>query len=229
MRDPYEVLGVSPGASDDEIKAAYRKLAKKYHPDLNNGSAEAEARMKEVNEAYTLLIKHKGQSGGPSGYGSTGGYGSSGGTGYGSSGNYGGYGSGYGSYGGGYGSSGGSGQGGFDFGGFGFDFEDLFGGGQRRNYQSTSYTENDPELRAAAQAVLAGRYNEALGLLRSATNRKAAWYYWSARANMGLGNRIAALNDARTAVNMAPDEPAFRELLAQLNAGGRAYGQRGAQ
>ena len=93
MRDPYEVLGVSPGASDDEIKAAYRKLAKKYHPDLNNGSAEAEARMKEVNEAYTLLIKHKGQTGGPSGYGSAGGYGSSGGTGYGSSGSYGGYGS----------------------------------------------------------------------------------------------------------------------------------------
>lgn len=143
--------------------------------------------------------------------------------GYGSSGSYGGYGSsgGYGSYGGGYGSSGGGGQGGFDFGGFGFDFEDLFGGGQRRNYQSTAYTENDPELRPAAQAVLAGRYSEALGLLRGATNRKAAWYYWSARANMGLGNRIAALNDARTAVNMAPDEPAFRELLAQLNAGSR--------
>ena len=231
MRDPYEVLGVSPGASDDEIKAAYRKLAKKYHPDLNNGSAEAEARMKEVNEAYTLLIKHKGQTGGPSGYGSQGGsgYGSSSGGygGYGSSGSYGG--SGYGSYGGGYGSSGGGGQGGFDFGGFGFDFEDLFGGGQRRNYQSTAYTENDPELRAAAQkskrlAVAARQHR-----LRGATNRKAAWYYWSARANMGLGNRIAALNDARTAVNMAPDEPAFRELLAQLNAGSRAYGQRGTQ
>ena len=53
MRDPYEVLGVSPGASDDEIKAAYRKLAKKYHPDLNNGSAEAEALMKAVS--YTHL------------------------------------------------------------------------------------------------------------------------------------------------------------------------------
>ena len=225
MRDPYEVLGVSPGASDDEIKAAYRKLAKKYHPDLNNGSAEAEARMKEVNEAYTLLIKHKGQTGGPSGYGSAGGYGSSGGTGYGSSGSYGGYGSsgGYGSYGGGYGSSGGGGQGGFDFGGFGFDFEDLFGGGQRRNYQSTAYTENDPELRSAAQAVLAGRYSEALGLLRGATNRKAAWYYWSAKANLGLGNRVAALDHARKAVQMAPDEPAFRELLAQLNAGGESY------
>ncbi|NCB35773.1 MAG: molecular chaperone DnaJ, partial [Clostridia bacterium] len=60
MRDPYEVLGVSHTASDDEIKAAYRKLAKKYHPDLNGGSAQAEAKMKEVNEAYTILIKHKG-------------------------------------------------------------------------------------------------------------------------------------------------------------------------
>jgi molecular chaperone DnaJ len=60
-RDPYEVLGVPQGASDDEIKAAYRKLAKKYHPDLNGGSAQAEAKMKEVNEAYTELIKNKGQ------------------------------------------------------------------------------------------------------------------------------------------------------------------------
>lgn len=229
MRDPYEVLGVSPGASDDEIKAAYRKLAKKYHPDLNGGSAEAENKMKEVNEAYTVLIKHKGQGTGESGYGSSGGYGSSYG-GYGSSGSYGGYGSqgGYGSSGnGGYGSGGG--QGGFDFGGFGFDFEEMFGGGQRRSYQSTEYSENDPELRPAAQAVLAGRYNDAFTILRAISNRRAAWYYWSARANMGLGNRVAALNDAKTACNMAPDEPAFRELLAQLNAGSRAYGQRGAQ
>ena len=52
MRDPYEVLGLTPGASDDEIKAAYRKLAKKYHPDLNGGSPEAERKMKEVNDAY---------------------------------------------------------------------------------------------------------------------------------------------------------------------------------
>ena len=54
-RDYYEVLGLSKGASDDEIKKAYRQLAKKYHPDLNPDSKEAEQKFKEVNEAYAVL------------------------------------------------------------------------------------------------------------------------------------------------------------------------------
>jgi molecular chaperone DnaJ len=55
-RDYYEVLGIERNASDDEIKRAYRRLAKKYHPDLNPGDAEAEAKFKEINEAYNVLI-----------------------------------------------------------------------------------------------------------------------------------------------------------------------------
>ena len=60
MRDPYSVLGVNSNASDDEIKKAYRELARKYHPDSyqNNPLADlAEEKMKEVNEAYDAIMK----------------------------------------------------------------------------------------------------------------------------------------------------------------------------
>ncbi|WP_028456982.1 DnaJ C-terminal domain-containing protein [Chloroflexus sp. Y-396-1] len=55
MKDYYQVLGVSRNASDEEIKQAYRRLARKYHPDVNPGDPKAEARFKEINEAYQVL------------------------------------------------------------------------------------------------------------------------------------------------------------------------------
>lgn len=213
MNDPYQVLGVSPNASDDEIKTAYRKLAKQYHPDLNQGSPKAEAKMKEINEAYTVLIKQKNNQ--SDGYRQS----------------YGPGGSSSGSYGGGYGQNGGYGQsggyGGFDFG----SFEEFFRNAQRGSYggrsQSTYYVEKNPELKKVERAVLEGQYQRAIELLASVANRKAAWYYWSAKANQGMGNRIAALSDARTAARMDPYEEAFQQLVNQLQASGQTYRQQG--
>src|SRR5258708_10550333 len=54
-KDYYKVLGVSKGASADDIKKAFRKLARKYHPDVNPGDKKAEEKFKEINEAYEVL------------------------------------------------------------------------------------------------------------------------------------------------------------------------------
>ncbi len=60
MMDPYKVLGVSPNASEEEITKAYRRLVKKYHPDLNPGDETAQERMREINQAYDMIKKDTG-------------------------------------------------------------------------------------------------------------------------------------------------------------------------
>ncbi len=140
-RDYYEVLGVNKSATDAEIKKAYRKLAKKYHPDMNKDNPKAEELFKEVTEAYEVLSdkeKRKmydqfghaafdegaGQGGAYSsgGFGGTGGFG---GSGFGGTGGFGGFGS---------GGFNGSGFGGFGNGGF------HFNGNSGDGYQEYYYT-----------------------------------------------------------------------------------------
>ena len=84
IEDPYKILGVSPDASDDEIKRAYRRLAKQYHPDRNPGDARAAQMMQKINAAYEQIknpekasanqSSYGGQSYGGYGYGPFGGY-----------------------------------------------------------------------------------------------------------------------------------------------------------
>ena len=172
--DPYKVLGVPSNASDDEIKKAYRALAKKYHPDLNPGDKEAERKMNDINAAYDQIKD-------PQSRART--------------------------------ASGGYGQG---FGGFG-----GFGG-----YGRSSADDSEPTaFRAAMNYIRARHFQEALNALAgvAASDRNARWYYLSALANYGLGNRIVAMQQAQTACNMEPGNAEYQSLLAELKSGGSYY------
>ena len=150
MRDPYEVLGIQRGATDDEIKKAYRAKCKRWHPDLNPNDPTAEEHFKEVQAAYDAITKGETgpQMGGPSGYGQQ---------------SYGGYQQGYSGYQQGYGSNGWQ-QGDFDFGFDPFGFGFGFGGYQQQS--GASYSGSDsPEMQAARNFVSNGRYAEVLPLL----------------------------------------------------------------
>lgn len=164
IQDPYEVLGVSRDASMDEIKKAYRKLSRKYHPDANINNpnkAQAEEKFKQVQEAYDQIVKEREH--GTSGSGS------------------------YGSYGG-----------------------------------YTSGME-DPEMQAAVNFINSQHFQEAMNVLNQIQNRTANWYFLHAIANAGLGNNVAARDDAEKACQMEPDNERFRQLYSQLSGMGGWY------
>ena len=209
MSDPYSILGVDPDASDDEIKKAYRSLSRKYHPDANINNPhknEAEAKFKEVQQAYQQIMDERERGsipgGGPYASGSSGQGGAAhGSAGYGGS-SYGGYGP-FGPFGG--------------FGGYG-----GYGPGGAGENQDNM----DPHLRAAANYLRNGRYQEALNVLDGIKERNALWYFYSASANSGLGNNVTALEHAKEAVRLEPENMQYRMLLERMEGGGAWYQQR---
>ena len=188
MKDPYQVLGVSRDASEQEVTNAYRKLAKKYHPDLNPGDESAQKRMAEINVAYEEIKSGRARyqdysrpQSGPQGRG------------------YGGYGS--------YG---------------GFNPFEGFGQWQQQTQQRSAQDGFDPVRRY----VNAMRYNEALYALSQIHNRTAEWYYLSAVANYGLGNRVSALNHIDAAVRLDPDNYNYLQARMQIQGQAQHYAQR---
>jgi molecular chaperone DnaJ len=90
--------------------------------------------------------------------------------------------------------------------------------------QSSSASGEETYYQAAANYLNTGHYREALNVLSNIRNRTAQWYYMSAIANAGIGNNYAAQEQARTAVNMDPNNFAYRDLVNRLERGGFAYG-----
>lgn len=207
MTDPYQVLGVSPTASDDEVKKAYRQLCKKYHPDANVGkpdAAQAEKKFMEVQQAYEEIM-HRRQGGGSARAGS--------------------------------GYNGGSAQqqqrNPYGYSQDDDPFASFFGGGYYGGYgqqRQQQYQEQDStiEMRAAKNYIDTGHYAEAINVLGSVEpgKRNARWYYLSALAQMGLHNNAQAMEYARQAVSMEPGNMQYQQLLSQLQSGGSWYGQR---
>ena len=220
MTDPYQVLGVSPTATDDEVKKVYRQLCKKYHPDANVGkpdAAQAEKKFMEVQQAYEEIMHRRQGGGARAGSGYNGGsqqqrnpYGGA-------------YGNPYGGYGGNYG-------GGYEDDPFASFFGGAYGYGQQRQQYYQQEQDTVIEMRAAKNYIDTGHYAEALNALNSvpAAKRNARWYYLSALAQAGLRNNAQAMEYVRQAVAMEPGNMQYQQLLSHLQSGGAWYGQRGA-
>jgi len=206
MIDPYKVLGVSPGASQDEVKKAYRKKAKEYHPDLHPNDPEAARKMNELNEAYDMLQnpdKYKAKqeqeqrrSQYQNAYGQTGRQ------------NYG------------YWHNEGAGGWYSDF--SGFDFSDIFGFGfTGRQYDTTPHprTGDSEDLVRAISAINSGRYSEAIAILSRMTSvyRNARWYYVCAVAYNGTGDIVRAREFILKAIQMEPNNPVYKQLFQEYS------------
>ena len=214
VEDPYKVLGLSHGATEADIKKAYRKKAKEYHPDLHPNDPVAIKKMQEVNEAYDMLMNpekyansnnqqqrssqqqqnpyNRSSSQSNGGYQDPGGWAS-------------------------------------DFGGF--DFEDFFGGfgfsdagsGQAARPQ-VEYGDSST-IQRVIQAINNRQYQAAINMLTNVTSsgRNARWYYLSAVANHGLGNTVQAMDQIQRAIKLDPNNRSYQQLYRQYRQAEQTY------
>ncbi|MBR5094015.1 MAG: DnaJ domain-containing protein [Oscillospiraceae bacterium] len=190
-QDPYKVLGVSPDATDEEIKKAYRDLTKRYHPDLHPGDATAAEKMNEVNAAYDLIKNGAARSA--------------------------------------YAQSSAS-----------QTYQDPFSGSYSdpftwytwssgpygyQGYQQQARQTERGEYTAARNYIRNQMYREALNALSGVpeNERDARWYFLSGVAKMYLGNKIAALEDAKRALQMDPENAEYQRFVQTLQNGGQFY------
>ena len=224
VTDPYSILGVSRDASEDEIKSAYRKMAKKYHPDLHPDDPKAADRMNEINEAYDMLSHpekyrrrqaedafRRDYSGYSQGYGPYDNrtYRNTSNTGYRGTGGW-------------YSTD--------------FDFEDIFGFNPFNSYSSyrqaggtginpSVQSTDSPEIVRVVNAINAGSYRSAIEILVSITNayRNARWYYLYALALYGGGDNAQATEYMLRATQMEPSNSLYLSLYQKFAAEGRTY------
>ena len=166
LDDPYRVLGLTPDATDEQVKQAYRRLAKQYHPDMNPGDEAAARRMNEINAAYDQIKNPPKQTTYQNAY-------------------------------------------------------DPFSG-----WRHTQSEQTDGSLLTAARNYIRfGSFSNALNVLNSmpAQQRTAEWYYLSAIANSQLGNYVLAVEQIGRAVEMEPENEAYRRAMQDITAGGRSY------
>ncbi len=199
MSDPYEVLGLKRGASEEEVKKAYRQLSRKYHPDANVNNPDkdkAEEKFKDIQQAYKAIMSGEADRTSYSGTGSSGGYG--GGTQYEDP---------FGGFGG--------------FGPFGF-------GGYQSNNSYDANDKDSRYFQAARNYLRNGSYEEAKNVLNQIENHNGRWHYYSGVCNAGLGNHIRALEMLQRAMQLEPDNQEYRQAYEQIKSGGTWYMDRGA-